>query len=286
MMLNLIILSLRRAVKKFLSERLMTILSSVSNKLYVWKTVFQWFKTLMPSGFHALLYLVAFKFNVLRSATGLYKGTKFRFFKRDMSALKEVLVDEEYSFLNVSSAQKPSSSFTVLDVGAHIGTFGMWLLSEVPGAHIMSVEASPATFSTTAYNAQRFDSEHNQWRVIQRAAWKNNDVLKFSNEGDSMGFKVAKDGDDEVVGISFADLLRESGFDRVSLMKIDVEGAEEQFLAASGPLLSRVDQVVIEIHPLLCDEGNVRDVLQQAFDHVIDIQGRVSSKPLLHCYRD
>ena len=59
--------------------------------------------------------------------------------------------------------------------------------------------------------------------------------------------RIASEGV-EVQAVTVADVIRMSGFDRVDLMKIDVEGAEAEILAGDLSWLDRVDAVMIELH--------------------------------------
>jgi FkbM family methyltransferase len=51
---------------------------------------------------------------------------------------------------------------------------------------------------------------------------------------------------------------------RISLLKCDVEGAEELFLATYDDLLRRVDLAVFELHGRLCDVSRCRSLLEAA----------------------
>ncbi|MCK5244957.1 MAG: hypothetical protein KAJ90_06775, partial [Desulfobacterales bacterium] len=65
-----------------------------------------------------------------------------------------------------------------------------------------------------------------------------------------------------------------------------IEGSEEAFLCTSPDALKRVGSLVIELHPQLCDTDCVQLLLEEYFDHIEDIGGRKSTKPLLYCRRN
>lgn len=205
---------------------------------------------------------------------GKYYGYNFTFRGCDLSALKEVFIDQEYEFLkDILTTDKPP---VILDVGAHIGTFSLWALKTNPKAQIISVEASPNTFKIVNDTAQKTQKN---WKVINRAAWKNTDSIAFSDDGESMSHKVLPEGKKMVQGIPLSELAK----DDIDLMKIDIEGAEEAFLSQNHEALENVACLVIELHPNYCDTDKVREVINKYYPNVEEVQGRISNKPLLLC---
>jgi hypothetical protein len=62
-------------------------------------------------------------------------------------------------------------------------------------------------------------------------------------------------------------ILRESGQDRISLLKIDIEGAEVQlFSEGCESWLSKVDNIVIELHDDSCFGPASEIVVQKILD--------------------
>lgn len=204
----------------------------------------------------------------------------------DEQALKEVLVDREYAFLTDFVLER--ESLRVADVGAHIGTFALWLLQANPGARILSVEADPCTCDVLKQNAAPRRDEGLDWTPLHAAAGaRDGDLVLLSNEGPSMSHRVDSQGTIAVPTVSLAALLNHvAGADgTVDLMKVDIEGSEEAFLADADGLLDRVNAIVIELHPSLCDTGRVHALLNEHFDLITTIGNRHSSKPLLYCRR-
>lgn len=230
--------------------------------------------TATPVG--ALVFLLRARGDKSVKMQGHYDAAPLSFRGCDISALKEVLVDKEYEFLGDLLRALPQP--VTLDVGAHIGTFGAWCLKTNPAAQILSVEADPSTFTVLQDNV-RGDG----WRCVNKAAWKNNDDIVFSDKGDAMSHRVSADGQLNVRGITLGELLDFFPDQDVDLLKVDIEGAEESFLCADPAALARVQHLVIELHPHLCDVERVRAVIGTSFFHVEEIQGRISSKPLLFC---
>lgn len=198
-------------------------------------------------------------------------------------AVKEVLVDREYGVVLPRLADAP----LVLDVGAHIGLFALWLLKERPRARVWSVEPDPQTYGILGRNLAAARDGGAQWDGVNAAAWAEDEKeLRFSGAGPSMSHRVSGSGDIVVRGIALKTLL-DGLADRsgaIDLMKVDIEGSEEAFLCTTPELLHRVRNLVVELHPKLCNTQRVLEVLRGSYRTVIEVQHRTSLKPLLLCY--
>lgn len=204
----------------------------------------------------------------------------------DEQVLYEVFLDQEYSFLGQFITEK--STPIILDIGAHIGGFAIWVLSLNKNSILMSLEADPETFKVAEANAKVLCDMGLYWHVSHGAASAiDGQNLPFSNEGPSMSHKVNESGNIYVPSVSFGSLLRKAtiqGFEYIDLMKVDIEGAEEDFLCCEPALLKNVGNLVVELHPDCCNTDEVIRVLKCYFANIEYITGRQSSKPLLHCF--
>jgi FkbM family methyltransferase len=238
----------------------------------------------MGGSLPAALFLARARSDSAMRAEGQFPPFTFVFRATDISAIHEVLLDREYAFLRPVLDGLPAP--TVIDAGAHIGLFSLWLLSERPETHILSVEADPQTYAVLSENVARSGRRVSSWRAINRAAWKENASVSFMDVGDSMSHRVSGSGGALVDGISLDELIEMvSPNGEIDLLKVDIEGAEEVFLCAHPDALARVHNLVVELHPTLCNSGRVDALLKSAFRNVEYIGGRVSSKPLLLCRR-
>ena len=152
------------------------------------------------------------------------------------------------------------SGDTCIDAGANAGhhTFA---LASVVGAtgRVIAVEANPEFASLVERSAQLNGFEHVS--VERRALWSaSGERMRFflstnpANTGTSSlvnhGVNVSPDRAIDVSTVSLDDLTREMGIDRVRLLKIDVERAEDEVLRGAQALLSaeRIDYLLIEMY--------------------------------------
>lgn len=213
--------------------------------------------------------------------TVFYHGKPVAFRSADELALREVLVNEEYSFLTerLRGLARPK----VIDLGAHIGTFAIWLTTVSSTADVISVEADPETFELTKRNWMQLGLAGH---VIHRAgSARDEEILSLSVAGPTMSHRVDRSGEIKVKGISLATLVKMSAGDRgrIDLVKVDIEGSEEALICSAPAILRRIDALVVELHPGLCNTARVRDILAMYYAVIVDIPGRTSSKPLLYC---
>lgn len=246
-----------------------------------------WMAPLAGGPLHAARLLVRLHRDPATMQSVQYAGHPLRFRGTDEQALREVLADQEYAFLEPALRRAPAPS--ILDVGAHVGTFALWCLSVQPAARIVSVEADPATFAVLEANTVLRGLPDGQWSCRWRAAAAvDGGTVRLCTDGPSMSHRAGADGGVEVPGISLASVIDAAAgpAGQVDFAKIDIEGSEAALILAAPHQLARIDQLIIELHPNLGDMVAVRAALTAAFPHVAEVGGRKSTKPLLYCTRD
>jgi FkbM family methyltransferase len=95
-----------------------------------------------------------------------------------------------------------------------------------------------------------------RYKAIRAAVWPHHESLRIKAEtsgtGQEWGRTVEPNGasiSDCIDAIDIQSIIALSGFDRVSVLKIDIEGAEtELFQAQPDRWLDWVDNIVIELH--------------------------------------
>jgi FkbM family methyltransferase len=247
-----------------------------------------WLGRYMPGYLQAAIYMVRIKFSPSLMGKADYKGYEFSFQPRDMSAIREVLADSEYTFLSPLLKSHPSP--VILDVGAHIGLFSLWALGDNPASRILSVEASPDTFPKTRVNCDKARAQGRQWEVFHAAAWSKSGSVSFKTSGESMGHHVSVEGGNILIPtLTLADMIEKAQkvyhAHSIEIMKVDIEGAEEEFIVAGEKMLPHIQNLIIELHPEKCNVDNVRIALGAHYNRIVECGSRASRKPLLHCYR-
>ena len=157
----------------------------------------------------------------------------------DAWVVGEVFAERLYAFpepVERELSQAPS----VLDLGAHIGTFALWAHTRRPAARVHSVEADPAN---AAVLRRAVAANQGAWTMEEAAAAPAAGTVRFAASGGS-GSHVVGRGGVEVAAVDVVE--RAVGAD---LVKVDVEGAEWPILADERLRSCRARAWVLEVHP-------------------------------------
>lgn len=140
----------------------------------------------------------------------------------------------------------------VIDVGAQVGSFSLWLACR-SAAHIFAVEPNPETYSFLVRNIEAGDLasrvRSSQVALGGQAGERTLYVPKFS---EATSLLASQDAVAHVAAraVTLSKLVSDSDFPRVDLLKIDVEGAEwEVFESLHVGDLDSVAIVLVEWHP-------------------------------------
>jgi FkbM family methyltransferase len=186
----------------------------------------------------------------------------------DIHVFRQIFCDREYScFDDLTQVQ------TVIDCGANIGLSSIYFLSRFPECAVLAVEPDRTNFRQLEINlapyAGRFD-------LRCATVWGKNVALQVSATPKwgrlvaSWGVTVAETTEsqkEDTQGLTVSDLIAATGESRLSLLKMDVEGAETQVFAedCSG-WLPQVDNMAIELHGLAAQANFSRAIKDEGFD--------------------
>jgi len=148
-----------------------------------------------------------------------------------------------------------------IDAGANAGHYTFALATAVGAAgRVIAVEANPE-FASLIDRSAKLNGFDRFVAVERRALWSSSgETMRFflstnpSNSGTSSlvnhGVYVSPEVSIEVATVTLDDLTRERQIDRVRLLKIDVERAEDHVLRGARALLSakRVDYAIVEMY--------------------------------------
>jgi len=121
----------------------------------------------------------------------------------------------------------------VVDLGAHIGLVSATFTRAFPGARIVAVEANPRNVPLLRRNAPAATVIDRPIAATYRRVGMTGDRLD--------GYHLVEGGDLETITVG--DIPG-----RIGLLKIDIEGVEEELLADCHDWIGRVDVLVCECH--------------------------------------
>lgn len=199
---------------------------------------------------------------------------------QDWVTVQETCLLDEYAFLNDLFPAGPPG--VVVDLGANIGLFSLCCFLRWPTTAVHAVEASGSTYAVLARNRARHPGLN--WQTYRAAVLDRHGEVSFKQSDYSTTRRVADSSDAHVETVPAAtlrDLLDRMGVAEVDLLKMDIEGAEERVLRASAHELGRIRQMVLELHPDVCDADAVMQLLRDAYDHIQELPRSAGGKPLV-----
>jgi FkbM family methyltransferase len=175
---------------------------------------------------------------------------KFRPGTSDHSVFFQIFVHLGYGCLD-----KLRDVNLIVDCGANVGYTSVYLLNRFPKARVVAVEPDPGTFAILKANLAPYTG---RYRAICSAVWSHSAGLVFSanRPGGEWTNSVRPPNTSESANLTATDistLLEESGAERISILKIDIEGAESVVFSSNyESWIKRVDNLVIELHGQEC----------------------------------
>lgn len=160
--------------------------------------------------------------------------------------LAEIWHDEVYT----GRFYRPAPGDVVIDAGANVGLFAVWLAWRTPGCQVLALEPFAENYRLLCRNAEGAGGAvravraalggrtgHGRMRV--RTEWSLDHQLA----------PAGPDDPDAVPVYSFRDALDLAGAATVALFKVDIEGSEYDLFAGASPDdLRRVDRFAVEFH--------------------------------------
>lgn len=179
----------------------------------------------------------------LRNGFVLYHGPA----DNPWSLWREIFVDEAYTG---DGFYTPRAGHTVLDVGANIGFFAVYLLGLERAVSVHAFEPSTANRERLAKNiaANGLDTAVvvHALAILDRAGTA---TLYTAKDAGSRSLFAGDDAGETVVCVSLDEAVERSKSKRVDLLKLDVEGAEIEILeSGSRETWRRIHRVALEVH--------------------------------------
>jgi FkbM family methyltransferase len=181
----------------------------------------------------------------------------------DVAAFDEIFIERDYDLPPTIASRLGTDRLRVLDLGANVGLFAVWLFSRFPHADVTSVEADPG--NVHVLRRARESNAGVAWTVVHAAAATADGSVRFS-PGKGTSSHVTTHADPTAIDVPAVDVL--PLLDEHDLVKMDIEGSEWQILADPRFAETRARVLVLEYHrPLVTAAppvGDAREILEAA----------------------
>ena len=184
---------------------------------------------------------------------------------------REIFLDHCYTR---GGFYRPRVYDVVLDIGANIGMFTLWLQSQARGIHVHCYEPARETRerlkrNLAANHVERFGRVH-PVAVTNVCSMVSLKRAESSGETSLFPHATTLHGADELVStITLAEAVALTGAASIDFLKIDVEGSEIEIVeGADAETWGKIERVAIEYHDLVrpgCRERVTRVLERQGF---------------------
>lgn len=166
----------------------------------------------------------------------------------DPEVCVQVLLEREYApIVGLEGVE------SVIDLGANAGYSSAFFLSHYPAARCLAVEPDPENFAVLRTNMSPYGD---RVLCVHGGAWNRCCHLSLSDaryrDGKAWSrqvCEVAADQPGALPGFDVPSMLKLMGFRRVSILKVDIEGAEAVvFDDSCHSWIDAIDHIAIELH--------------------------------------
>jgi FkbM family methyltransferase len=166
----------------------------------------------------------------------------------DVEVFRSIFLEREYACIADLEGVR-----LVLDCGANAGYSTAYFLTRYPKADVIAVEPDKGNYEMLRLNTLPYGD---RVKALRSAVWSHPATLVIADtvyrDGREWTKQVREASPDDVHGLAAVNvgtLLRDSGHQRISILKVDIEGAEAVvFSEGYESWLSKVDTILIELH--------------------------------------
>jgi FkbM family methyltransferase len=190
----------------------------------------------------------------------------------DVNTFTEVIQQEVYRDV----IETLRNCETIIDLGANIGLATRYFADHFPNCKILAVEPNPGTYEVLVSNVAGLVTRA-RCQTLQAAVWGSEKPLAGGEVDDPYHFSAfavyeiaAELEENSIVGWPMSKIIAHAGFERVDLLKVDIEGAEVELFKGNVDWLHRVRTIAIEFHQNSRKECRFDDLMKQYGFRVVD----------------
>jgi len=177
----------------------------------------------------------------------------------DVNTLIQNLIRKEYGQFYPKSEPQ-----WIIDAGGYIGDASVYFLNRFSNCRVLCLEPDPENYALAVRNLQSYS---NRAVVLQKGLWSFPTRLSLSGSFVGTHLVEATYENDTVEVCDVETLLRDYGIDRLDILKLDVEGAEDVILQESAQWLPKVKTLIVEFHGIDRRKKGIEFLQGQGFRH-------------------
>lgn len=183
----------------------------------------------------------------------------YRLNRGDLQSIREVWLEEAYRLL------LPHPSGVLLDLGANIGLTSVWLAKRYRFSRIIAVEPVPDNAVLVRRN---LELNGIKGVVLEAAIGPREGMATFQVHRNSNQGRLSDSGV-PVAMVTVESIIKELFVSQLDLIKVDIEGGEQELFLEPTGWLDQTEAIIIEFHPLLVDcPGLIRRLQGRGFEYI------------------
>lgn len=127
---------------------------------------------------------------------------------------------------------------TIIDAGANVGLASIYFANRFPHGQILAIEPESSNFEVLKKNV----APYSNIIALHVALWDKTERIRLFDPGiGNLGFRTESGTNSESVGeesmvqaVTVSDLIREYKHERISILKVDIEGSEKEVFSHSS----------------------------------------------------
>ena len=166
----------------------------------------------------------------------------------DVSALRQIFSHKEYAI------DFPFEPKIIIDAGGYIGFASIYFANRFPDATIVTLEPEKSNYQLLQKNVRNYQNIHPQNKAIAQKANQSFDIVD-KGYGKWGAVTVSKEKSqnekiiDSVTTTSIDALMAENHFEHIDILKMDIEGTEEEVFESNFETwLPKTKCLIIELH--------------------------------------
>jgi len=185
-----------------------------------------------------------------------------RYPSSDLGIMNQVFGNKEYG--PVLELFNTEESLRIVDAGANVGFSSLFFKTAFPNSKILCLEIDDANFLLLQRNISQNGFQN--ITTLKEALWKSNAFLEikrdFRDKSECSYYVEESSSNTSLTGHSLLHYLSIMNWQKIDLLKIDIEGAERYLFETNtlaDQILDNTRVLVIEIH----DEFDVRKTIEE-----------------------
>lgn len=186
----------------------------------------------------------------------------------DFEVFNQIIVSKELAFVADQIRRLNISNLRIMDCGANIGLSTLFFKSHFPESEIIAIEPDGENFKQLCANIKL--NELANITPINIGVWYKSDLLSPNlsfRDGANWSFALRKAEDPSEASIrvdSLENIAKQNNWDRIDVLKIDIEGSEFDLFRnvnSSQRILDSVKIISIEIHEEIGSRYEIEAIL-------------------------